>query len=205
MMVLHHLIYDLRYFLGLDLFAWQEGPVFLHIVRPIFLIIFLFVSGYATRYSRNALSRAIKMTIVSILATLITMILNRFFYTGVIYWNMLHTLALGLWLHVILKNQRQRALALVFMLYLTHVVTNMGFPLPALDHMDYLPILPWLLYFILGVMAGQHSKDDPIPQPSSHVVPRAFALVGRYGIFVYALHQIVLLALLSLLRTMGVF
>lgn len=205
MMVLHHFIYDLRYFFGLDVFAWQEGPIFLHVVRPIFLIVFLFVSGYATRYSRNALSRAVKLTIVAGLATLITLVLNHFYHTGVIYWNMLHTLALGHWLHVLLKNQLQRSLAMLLMLYLTHVTANFGVALPPLDHMDYLPVLPWLPYFVLGVMVGQHTKDDPIPMPSSNFVPRAFALVGRYGIFVYALHQVVLLALLSLLRFIGLF
>lgn len=205
MMVLHHFIYDMRYFFLLDVFAWQEEPFFIHVIRPIFLIVFLFVSGYATRYSRNARSRALKLTVVAVLVTLITLVLHQFFDTGVIYWNMLHTLAIGHWLHVLLKNQRARVIAMIILLFLTHVVIELRISLPPLDHMDYLPLLPWLLYFVLGVMAGQYAKNDPIPAPSPHIIPRALALVGRYGIFVYALHQIVLLALLSLLRALGAF
>lgn len=205
MMVLHHFIYDLRYFFNLDVFAWQEGPIFLHVVRPIFLIVFLYVSGYATRYSRNALSRAVKLTLVALVATLVTLLLHHFFQTGVIYWNMLHTLALGHGLHVLLKNQKQRLIAMLVMLYMTHLVMNLGISLPPLDHMDYLPVLPWLLYFTLGVIVGQHTKEDPIPPPSPSFIPRLFALVGRYGIYVYALHQIVLLGLLSLLFALGIF
>lgn len=204
MMVLHHLIYDLRYILLLDVFAWQNAWWFDLILRPIFLIMFLFVSGYVTRYSKQAVKRAAKMTGAAVILSLISLVLNHFFHTGVIYWNMLHTLAVGLWLHVLLKNEKQRYIMLFALIFLSQLILQLPKQPLRLDHMDYLPLLPWLVYFFLGVIAGQKMKDQPIPEPSDHWLAKSLATVGRHGLLVYALHQPVILGILWLLRHGGV-
>ena len=45
LMVLHHLIFDLRYVFGLPVFAFQETRWFIYFLQPLFLNVFLVVSG----------------------------------------------------------------------------------------------------------------------------------------------------------------
>jgi len=45
LMVLHHLIFDLRHVFGLPVFAFQDTDWFAYLLQPLFLNVFLVVSG----------------------------------------------------------------------------------------------------------------------------------------------------------------
>jgi len=61
MMFLHHFIFDLRYIFGLDVFAWQESWWFINLLRPLFLNVFLVVSGISSSFSRSNTRRGLRL------------------------------------------------------------------------------------------------------------------------------------------------
>jgi uncharacterized membrane protein len=96
MMVLHHLVFDLRYLFALDVFAFQETWWFENLLRPTFLNVFLLVSGICCTFSRSNTRRGLRLLVVAIGFTAATSIVSWFsgldFY---ILFNVLHLLAVG--------------------------------------------------------------------------------------------------------------
>ena len=69
LMMLHHLIFDLRYIVGLDVFAFQETVWFQEYLRPPVISVFIMVSGISSSFSRNNLRRGVRLMIASLLLT----------------------------------------------------------------------------------------------------------------------------------------
>jgi len=116
MMILHHMIFDFRYLLGLKVFAFQESLWFNHILQPAFLIIFLVVSGICCQFSRNNIRRSLKLFIISAVFSLGmfagSVIFKQELY---VFFNVLHLLAVGtllyglfsLWEEKMTKRQKK--------------------------------------------------------------------------------------------------
>ena len=108
-MILHHLIFDFRYMLGLNVFAFQDSNWFLYIVRPAFIVIFLVVSGICCQFSRNNIRRALKLFGVALIFSL-AMGLASFFLKEDLYvfFNVLHLLTVGTLLYGLFSMFEER-------------------------------------------------------------------------------------------------
>ena len=110
MMVLHHLIFDLRYMLDLDVFAFQESAWFQHLLRPFFVAVFLIVSGICCSFSRSNFRRGLRMLAAAGVLTVASYFLDA--WTGetvVIYFNVIHIIAAGTLLFALLEVRDRRA------------------------------------------------------------------------------------------------
>ena len=77
---------------------------------------------------------------------------------------------------------------------------------------DYMPIIPWLGFFLIGTVIGRTlyiTRTTAFPGAARNpVIQRTTApvrFVGRHALAVYVLHQPVLLAILYLMRAVGIF
>jgi uncharacterized membrane protein len=70
-----------------------------------------------------------------------------------------------------------------------------GLPMP-----DYRPLLPWFGVALLGVAAGNFRYADRKPSRAAAPAPaRPLASLGRHTLFIYLVHQPILIAILAAL------
>jgi uncharacterized membrane protein len=233
LMVLHHLIYDLRYLYQLDVFAFQETWWFANLLRPVFLNVFLIVSGICCTFSRSNTRRGLRLLAVSLGFTAATSLASWFsgqnFY---ILFNILHVLALGTLLYAALtrkekkQDRRQPGIDVLLLLLAAAVIWLAGllphwqaagsywllplglYPEKVVDMADYLPIIPWLGFFLVGAVIGRQvyaSRQTAFPGAPGWLLKagQPLAFLGRNSLLIYVLHQPFMLALLAGLRVLG--
>lgn len=100
MMILHHLIFDLRYLMGFDVFPFQETNWFNNLLRPVFVVVFLTVSGICCQFSRGNIRRSGKLMAVaaafSAVMAIASYVMQEELY---VFFNILHVLAVGTFLY----------------------------------------------------------------------------------------------------------
>jgi uncharacterized membrane protein len=96
MMLGHHFIFDVRYLLEIDMFAFQESEIFISLAQPLFLSIFLSVSGICCQFSKNNLRRAVRMGIAALTLSVMMGVFSILFDEGLfVFFNILHLLTVG--------------------------------------------------------------------------------------------------------------
>ncbi len=183
MMMLHHLAYDLRYEMGLPVFAFQEKLWFIDWVRAPFVMIFLGVSGICGTFTRSNAKRGARLLGVALLFSAAMAAFSL--ATGqqaYIVFNVLHLLAAGTLLYALLevversvaKREGPTAGGDAFLLVLGSFLLWAGEPLlraevaPSLwlvpigrpegfpyGMSDYMPLIPWLGFFLIGAVIGR--------------------------------------------------
>ncbi len=231
MMMLHHLIYDLRYIMGLDIFAWQESYFFEYWVRTPFVFIFLFVSGICCTFSRSNFRRSLKMAAVAAGFTAVFWGISAATGTEMyVFFNIIHVLAVGTFLYAVLELLEKKGrirdirfpilmLAILF-LWLEYPLSRLdpaAIPalLPLHDRFssgigmaDYMPLVPWIGLFFAGAFTGRifyAGRQTVFPGAPAAVLRATSPLgfIGRHSLAFYIIHQPVLLAVLYLLRWAG--
>jgi uncharacterized membrane protein len=233
MMLLHHLIFDLRYMLGLDVFAFQETWWFENLLRPLFLNVFLIVSGICCSFSRSNTRRGIRLLAVALAFTLFTSLFSLWTNTDLyILFNVLHLLAFGTLIYAGLNHVEQKRgvrllrvdvtllLLMGVLLWLASLLPHwvgqgsywllpFGLvPNPVVGMADYLPLIPWLGFFFMGALIGRvaYTRNcSAFPNAPAWLVAVSglFGFIGRHSLLIYALHQPAFLAILFGLRAIG--
>ncbi|MHB1453689.1 MAG: heparan-alpha-glucosaminide N-acetyltransferase domain-containing protein [Saccharofermentanales bacterium] len=232
MMILHHLIYDLRYIMELDIFAWQESYVFEYWIRAPFVFIFLIVSGISCTFSRSNWKRSMKMAAVAIAFSIVFYIVSIVSETQMyVFFNIIHVLAVGTILYSFLDYLEKKkiirditlpllAMVILFM-WLEYPLSKIqAVFLPVLLPLheqfasgvgmaDYMPLVPWIGLFFAGAIIGrlfysQHKTLLPDAPEAVRSISAPFEFVGRNSLLFYIFHQPVLLLVLFLLRTAGI-
>jgi len=246
MMILHHLIYDFRYLLGINIFEFQESNWFNYILRPLFVGVFVVVSGICCQFSRDNLKRSLKLFLIaaafSAAMAFASIVSGEELY---VFFNVLHLLAVGTFLYGLysiweIKDAQKRrkvnpdepqisvrgevgililAGIIIFAdqwtsIFASAVKTYWFLPLGFLPENcvgmgDYLPMLPWLGFFFVGVIIsriGYRGKQTLFPDSPMAVrnAAKPFEWMGRNSLLIYLIHQPVLLAILFGLRYLGV-
>jgi uncharacterized membrane protein len=245
MMLCHHFVFDVRYILGIDAFAFQDSQIFNYIAQPLFISIFLSVSGICCQFSKNNLRRAVRMGIAALTLSVMMGVFSVMFEEGLfVFFNILHLLTIGTliyWLidklearkarmesiepkDIIIVQSRNNVyfliVAMVLLLGLqvlpeisgnvdTYLLLPFGIlPRDYLPMGDYLPMIPWLGVFLIGIVIGRTAYRDkksifPGVPPTFLKVTRPFEWVGRNSLVVYLVHQPVMLAILFSGRYFG--
>jgi len=241
MMILHHFAFDIRYLVGKDVFSIIESDLFDQVLQPIFLIIFVLISGICCQFSRDNFKRAIKLLIVAMAFSLVMAVFSFVSKESLfVFFNILHLLTVGtflfalydLWERKTAHNRldpcgneiRHSVRGEIMILILAGVIIYsdqlfrgigsdigsyallpLGFlPDNYLGMGDYLPLIPWLGFFFIGVMVGRFGYADKqslfLRTPSW--IRRLFVpleWVGRNSLLVYLIHQPIILGVLYLL------
>lgn len=80
-------------------------------------------------------------------------------------------------------------------LYTCRVLTPLGFPYPGFRSSDYFPLLPWLFLFFTGFYLFRLLEPLPAWRKLARVRIPLLYTVGRHTVWVYLLHQPLLMGL----------
>src|SRR3989338_1352996 len=88
----------------------------------------------------------------------------------------------------------------------TPLLMPLGFLPPNFTTLDYFPLLPWFGVFLIGLFIGEKlytkgKRRFKIKEPRFEIIN----LFGRHSLFIYLIHQVVLLFVLYSLGLIGVF
>jgi uncharacterized membrane protein len=222
LMVVYHLVYDLAafYHVNIDPFSggwwlWARGTaaLFLLLVGVSFAISHARQQVSATsraRIYRKYLRRGLLILSCGMLVTLAT---HAFDPQTYVRFGVLHLIGVSILLLPFLIHLREGNLllgslliALGFLLRGVAVSTSLllplGFVYPGFQTIDYFPLLPWLGVVLIGTGIG-HFLYIRSPRWREHLPvqtpPRWLLWPGRKALWLYLLHQPLLIACLWLL------
>lgn len=238
MMLCHHFIFDVRYILNIDAFAFQNSFLFNNFFQPLFLCVFLSVSGICCQFSKNNLRRAVRMGIAAMTLSVMMGVFSVLFDEGLfVFFNILHLLTVGTFIYwlidkleakiarkesiqpqeIIIVQSRNNAYFLIAAMFFfigmqvlpeisgkvdTYWLLPFGIlPKDYLSMGDYLPMIPWLGVFLIGIVIGRTAYRDrkslfPGAPPTFLKITKPFEWVGRNSLVVYLVHQPIMLAIL---------
>lgn len=179
-MVLHHFAFDVRYVFRIDAFAFQEGGFFNLVLRPLFLIGFIMVSGLSSAFSRNQFKRSARIAAAAVVLQIGMAIFSSFQnVNNYVIFNVLHVLAVSQFLYGVVEKvfeKRQRRSFLLALGVIGVLAIYSVYPLQQLDgdianpivgylmlilgapydHAigmgDFLPLFPWMGIFFIGAL-----------------------------------------------------
>jgi uncharacterized membrane protein len=225
LMVVFHLLYDLNYFIGYG-FELNSG-LWMYVGRSA-AVLFIFLSGISLSlsYSRTVilqntgqkvylkyLKRSCRIFSWGMLITFITWLFLR---EGVIVFGILHFIGVSIILaYPFLRfhniNKLLTGVAFILLgLYLGNFTFDspwllwLGFRPYGFYTLDYFPVFPWLGVTLIGVSTGNflyhgYKRRLNIREISSYPPVRLGCMLGKKSLFIYLIHQPVLIALLYLL------
>lgn len=213
-MIVIHGIYDLT-----DL-----GGVALHLPQWYFWIkdygnvLFILISGICVTFSGRSFQRGITVFGAGLLVSYVTVFLDVVLgMSGVRIWfGVLHMLGISMMLYPLLRKLPAWALAVLgaagvalgFYLRTVYVPWDIFFPLGLYSEgffagSDYFPMLPGFGWFLLGAFLGRtlyRQKKTLLPKVNDRCLPvRFLSACGRHSLWIYLLHQPVLMALATLI------
>lgn len=207
-----HLIYDLVELYGI--WNWEYSPVF-SLIKNWGGVAFLLISGICATLGSRSLRRGVTVFGCGLLVTAVTYL---FAPELVITFGVLHCLGICMIMWHFLKNlPTWAAAALAALLILLGALTDtvsvsvpwlswLGFREPGFFSPDYFPLLPNLGFFLLGTVIGRtlySKKETLLPRVNTaNPLIRFLLLCGRHSLWIYLLHQPVLMGLIELASTL---
>ena len=199
-----------HYFYNGMVFYWDS--VARQIIRYLCLIAFCTISGVSCAFSRNNWKRAGEMILVFALLAVGSNLLEAWKFLGdtdcIIDFNVIGVLAFSTLFYCFVQNQSWKGLlasALCWFLFVTYgmaliksIPGTMNARVPSLiepnfSTADWMPITPYIFFFFLGALLSYFVYDDKKSKLPRHEWERPFCFVGRYTLYIYLGHQVVLI------------
>ena len=211
--ILVHLIYDLGYFIRLDLHL----PAWYVFIQQYGGVIFVILSGCCATLGSQSFRRGAIVFACGMLISLVTFGMYRLMATRdvIVWFGVLHLLGICMTLYPVyrrLPTQELAAIGIVLVVtgYLisgTVVEARFLFPFglvyEGFSSSDYFPLLPHLGWYMLGAVLGRTvyaEKKTRLPGSfRESAIARFFCWCGRQSLFIYLLHQPVVYGLLELI------
>lgn len=210
LMVIHHFLYDLVAFLGAPSWLFWN-PVF-NVGHYIFAGTFIALSGVSSRFSRSNIKRGLKVLLVAMAITIVTMIMDMPIRFGVLHLLGFCMVFYG-FTHKLWESIPPVIMPIlcVVLLILSNIMLDkfnpnvtwlwmFGWTYPGFYSADYFPIFPWTFVFLFGTWAGKYIKEHYLPERFYTFSIPFFPAVGRHALLIYILHQPVLYALTLLIK-----
>jgi len=203
LMVIHHFLYNLVYFLGAPRWFFTN-PVF-DILQPIFAGVFVTLAGVSSRFSRGNIRRGLIVLAIAVGITVVTYLMDMTILFGVLHLLGFSMLFFGLthkaWDLIPRKiaGVIYASLTVVGALVTTHITFEspylwmFGWTRPEFSSYDYFPILPWFFVFMFGTWAGRYISERKFPEwfYETRNIPM-LPTVGRRALIIYIIHQPIL-------------
>ena len=209
--VVVHLLFDLDYFLRLDV---VKNPVLQYCLdRCGFL--FVVLSGVSVTLGRRSIRRGLQVFSCGMVITIVTAGMYFFGMADkfiIIYFGVLHLLGVCMLLWPVFKKLPPWALALLGAAFValgvwlrgiradTFWFVPLGLVFPGFSSSDYFPLFPHLGWFLLGAAAGKilyKEKVSRLPASWSGLFG-FFQFCGRHSIWIYLIHQPILYGIMML-------
>ena len=216
LMVGHHLLYDLAYIFGMPVWL-VENPI-IRIGSPLGAGIFIAMSGATGYVSRSNWVKGLRILAAGAAVTLVTFFYNR---NSVIVFGILQFLGVSTLLYAALRPAWRRlpeagrfavsaalfALSLALRAGLSGgawYLVPLGFPPAGFATLDYFPLLPWFAVYLFGAALGERIFGGRMPGWFYRARSPFFEKCGFYSIWIYLLHQpVIMLAGWCVLTLLG--
>lgn len=222
--VVVHLIFDLQYFAGMNI----NTPRWFDFIQVNGGVLFIVLSGICVTLGHRFLKRGLIVFGAGMLITLVTIVMYKIGVADkdiIIYFGVLHLLGVCMMLYGLIQKLPTWLLVVIeniiiiagYWLANTGIHTKggnfrdiliiFGITPPAFVTSDYFPLLPFLGWFILGVILGrtlyvkQQTLFPKFPYRSWPV--RAISFIGRHSIWIYLLHQPLISGILALAEALS--
>lgn len=224
-MVVYHLMYNLKFIFGVDVPIFFDS--WFYIVQTVFAGTFIFISGIVCNYSRSNLKRGAQCFFIAMVFTFVTAFVlpDAPVLFGVLHCLGICMMVYGLSENAISKIPAFVGIIIcvfLFMLtynfhvgysgiadlfrfripsffYSTSVLFPLGFPRYGFTSSDYFPLFPWLFLFIAGSFFGVYVKKGLMPSFFYKTHIKFFAAAGRYSLWIYVLHQVIIYPVLCII------
>lgn len=225
LMVLYHIYYDLACVYLIDL--PQAVDIVMRFLQPFIAGTFIFVAGISANYSRNNFKRGALYFFIGMMFTFVTSVVmpSETILFGVLHFIGIAAMIYGFigrftekipaWLGVFLFGLLYFVtisiprgyigfdgifrMNLPEALYSSPNLFPLGFPDNGFSSADYFPIIPNLFLFLAGSSLGTLFKSGRMAKGMYMVRFSGLAFIGRHGIWIYILHQPVILLILELI------
>lgn len=226
LVMLYHLLYDLRFFYGVSLPYWltpHKPPVeFVHIC---FLWVLFAVSGMCSGFSRDTVRRGAFLYIVGWLITAVTSVFmpSQLIVFGVLSCFGACMVITGL-LRPLIDRIPPKVLFICSVLLwaafrdfhtdsVIHLlITDIHITPPQMSDylypigirsegfrsMDWFPVIPFIFIFLSGYALYRPVKDGKFPRWFYEISMPPLEFIGRHSLIFYALHQPLFLAVLEI-------
>lgn len=194
-------------------------------VRIALVFLLVLLSGLSSSLSRSNSKRLVKLTAASVLVSTVTILMDLMFGMGIsIYFGILHILSLSLLIYMLLNklwNNKYFFLIVGAIIIAGSLLIKFNsvpyyhtFSYPAFFESiiglcmigaDSYGILPYTGIFLVGVFLGRLLYEDKTSLlPSFNVSAlKPFNFIGRNTIYVYIIHQPIILGIVMLIALMA--
>lgn len=212
--VVIHLLFDLDYFLGIDV---VKDPILQYCLdRCGFL--FVVLSGVSVTLGRRCIRRGLQVFGCGMVITAVTAgmyLLGMADKFIIIYFGVLHLLGVCMLLWPVFRKLPPWALALLGAAFValgvwmrgirveTFWFVPLGLVFRGFASSDFFPLFPHLGWFLLGASLGKtlyREKRPLLPRLPQGAVSRFFQFCGRHSIWIYLVHQPILYGLVMLIK-----
>ncbi|TYP53333.1 heparan-alpha-glucosaminide N-acetyltransferase [Thermosediminibacter litoriperuensis] len=208
LMVIFHAVFDLSYYFGIDIdytrgFWYYEGKLS--------AIMFIAIAGVSSCFSHRPVLRGVRLFLLGMVLTAATYTLDK---TNYIKFGILHFLGSAYTISGPLKRMK---LAAVILLGTAAIATGIYFNALAVRNpylfpfglttrsfasLDYYPLLPYFGVFLYGTALGRlfYARGFRL---LGGLTDNPLSRLGRHSLFIYLVHQPILLLLLYLAERTG--
>ncbi|MEN6565844.1 MAG: heparan-alpha-glucosaminide N-acetyltransferase [Veillonellales bacterium] len=202
LMILFHLIVDLKDFYGFPL-EYLSG--FWYFEGKLSAILFIFLAGISCVLSKRTLTHGLKIFSWGMVLTIITYYYNPYTF---IRFGILHLIGSSILSYKLLNGLSSANLLVSSLIVLfagnkisaigisTGCLLPLGLTPPGFQAMDYYPLLPWYGVFLLGVVTGRRFYANRSSLLPFFLHPAIITVPGRYSLLIYLIHQPLLLIIL---------
>ncbi len=212
-MIIYHFFWDLGFFGYIDfsIATTGIGLMFAQIIGASFILISGFalnLSSLSKKFQSKFFWRFIKLLSLSFLISFVTLIFDK---NNFIFFGILHLLAFcSLLGFILIKAKNTYLIFLILVIVALISTTNIKFDLPIYMSWiglnvtlpvtnDFYPVIPWILYFLLGLWLGNVLTPTELSswKWSSNKnellingrIVKVLLLSGRNSLLIYILHQ----------------
>lgn len=215
MMITFHILFDLNFF-GIYSLNLQSG--FWWLFARITASVFIMLVGISLTISYSRISKAPfkkylkRGLMIFSWGLLITIATRLFLRDGFIIFGILHFIGTAIILaYPFIKLRKENLAAGIVIILLGSYLSSFTFDFPYLlwlglipDNfytIDYLPIIPWFGLVLIGIFIGntiypKARRSFRLPDLSGLIIIKIISFLGRHSLFIYLLHQPVIIAIL---------
>ena len=224
-MIVYHLYYDIAFVYGFDL--PDAVDVVMRFIQPFIAGTFIFVAGISSNYSSNNFKRGVLYFFLAMVLTFVTAVAlpSEVIIFGVLHFMGIAAMIygfigafteripwiIGLVLFLLLFAATFNiprgyigfeglfTLPLPEFLYGHYWLFPLGFTSGSFYSADYFPLIPYFFLFLAGSSLGVLFKSGHASRGFYMTRFKAMSFIGRHGLWVYMLHQPVLIAIIELI------
>ena len=210
-MIFQHTLVDLKFIFGLSVPILSNS--FLVNLFSFGGILFVFLSGISTQFSKHNVRRGFALIGLGIGITLVTYFFIR---AEAIYFGILHFLGVAILIYAALKPLLRRLNQWVvliggaalfvgaYIIYMQNIRVEhflsflIGLPASNFQSGDYFPIFPYIFAFISGTGFGWFVSQRKLPHILYDIKVPVLRVVGRHSLWIYLFHQPIIIFILQL-------